>query len=82
MDLEPIDLVVDNRDWPAAGFILDSTAYVSQQQIVNLGLDRDSLSAISSVDYRGDTYLKASDLKHLSVTLEWNPETRVLSLGK
>ncbi len=79
---EPFDVMVNNQNWSSDGFIVNDTAYVSQRSLAALNLSEDVFEAVHSITYRDDTYLKASDLKDFSITVNWDPEARILSLNQ
>lgn len=82
MDLERVALTINDRTWPEAGLIVDHRAYVPRQHLADLALDLDRLNPAHSIDYENETYVRASALKDLAATVQWDAETRVLSLHR
>lgn len=81
-DIETINLVVGDRDWPDGGIVVDNRAYVPQEILSGLNLNPKDISPDYSIDYQDTTYLRASDLNGLSLTVQWDPEARSLVVGR
>lgn len=78
--VETINLRIQGRDWPSAGIIVDNQSYIPQQKLESLTIDLSRLSSGHSIEYQDEVYLRASDLKDLSVAVNWDSEARVLSI--
>lgn len=78
--VEMINLRIQGRNWPLAGIIVDNQSYIPQQKLEPLNIDLSRLSSGYSIEYQNEVYLRASDLKDFSVTVNWDSEARVLSV--
>ena len=79
-EVETVRLSLNGQATSATGLIIDNSAYVPVAGLAPLKLDLSSISPQSFVGYGGDDYLKASSLSPLSVQVQWDADTRTLTL--